>query len=181
MDDKTIARRLREARRKLGLTQAELAMKSGCQQSAISMMERGTPGVLAEDKLRQIANLLQVDLSATPAPRPEPAALTHGYCPVCDCPSNLPYVVNGDLLYVPVTASRPADGLLRHCPWCGELLQTACPNPECGAPARSGSCCGSCGTPFVSGAPQLAPDGLAAWADAQRARVIELHHLARPR
>jgi len=50
-----ICRQLREARRSKGLTQAELAQRVACQQSAISMMESGRTTALARETLVRIA------------------------------------------------------------------------------------------------------------------------------
>jgi len=171
--DLTLYRKLREARRQRGVTQSHLAREVGCKQSAISMMERGNPSALAWESVERIAEFLDVDLGGHEPPSGRSHDVAHGtrrYCPVLDCPSNMPYVVQGELRFLPAddAASGP------HCRYCGEVLESACPNPECAGPVVKGAaCCPACGTCYVAveeGA-VAAPE---AWADAQLARLSAL-------
>ena len=166
-------RQLARARRAKGMTQSALADAVGCKQSALSMLEAGHAAKVAHETVEKIAALLEVPLetaaAAAPALPPGPtAANTHAFCPHADCFSNVPYVVNGELLFWP----RPqADGraAAAHCAVCGELLERCC--PHCGAPVvTAGACCPACGGERVANT--LPPEtDCEAWA-AQRRRVI---------
>ncbi len=140
---------LRDARRKMGITQAELARRVECTQSAVSMMEKGKPDAVARPTLAKIATLLGVELPAetdraTPLPSPIPPATDVRICPNEDCPSNLPYRV-GDTIHFMPHAHR---GSATRCPYCGEVLVGVC--ETCGEPVHSGEAfCPSCGAPHV--------------------------------
>ena len=165
-----LCQRLREARREKGLTQAQLAQRVGCQQSAVSMMEAGRSTALARETLVRIAAELGVVLeSAEDVPVAVAAAPVPGraFCPDPECPSNVPFAVNGALLFWPRPQPVPGG---RHCACCGEVLVSAC--TRCGSPAGAGACCRDCGTAFV-----LPPAGLRAdaeaWAEARRRQIAE--------
>jgi transcriptional regulator with XRE-family HTH domain len=152
---------LREARRRKGLTQSQVADAIECKQSAISMLENGRRDALSRDKLSALAKLLDVDLSKSGA-APETAGLA--YCPDPACPSNIPYVLRGQVVFHPtlvaVRRETPA-----HCALCGEVLETRCPNAECRSAPQPGAFCGRCGSPYVcagAGEPEQSAD------DAQR-------------
>ena len=170
-----LSRRLRDARRDKGLTQAEVAARTGCLQSQVSMLEAGQPNKVARETLEKIASLLEVELPAVvDAVAPvmiDSPVFAHAFCPQPDCPSNKPYVVGGELFFWPSQqpgAPRPG----HRCAWCGEVLAFVC--PKCGAAAGTGACCRECGTPFVAPPPMLdvAPE---IWAARRRAEIAELH------
>jgi len=155
------------------MTQTHLAREVGCKQSAISMMERGRPTALKWESIRRIAEFLDVDLAGHEPPSCHVAAVGREaarYCPVYDCPSNLPYCVGDELRFLPVSrdhASSPGN----HCRYCGEVLETTCPNPDCGAAVTpNAACCPQCGTPYVSLEPGEVSEQQE-WADAQRTRM----------
>ena len=157
--------RLRAARRDKGLTQADLAQRAGCQQSAISMMESGRMTALAQETLQRIAVELGVAIEThgkTPVAAPSAGA---AYCTDPECPSNIPFVVSGALVFWP--RPQPAAGG-RHCACCGEVLSSAC--GTCGAPAGAGACCRACGSPFVPPPATVRAD-LEAWAETRRRQI----------
>jgi len=68
-----------------------------------------------------------------------------------------------------------------HCPWCGELLESQCPNPDCGAPVlEKNSFCPRCGTPYVTTVlvAEQSPGEAEEWAEARRRLIRELRDLA---
>ena len=145
-------RQLRDARRKLGLTQAELARRVACAQSAVCMMENGRADALSRETLAKIAAELHVELpeegdAPSAATGPSGAMAAGGgvvICPNPDCPTNLPYRVGAEVFLLP----RAHRGGGTHCPQCGEVLARAC--PECGAPLHAGAAfCASCGAALV--------------------------------
>ena len=172
-------RELAKARRSKGLTQSELARLAECKQSAVSMMERGRGDALSRQKLAAVAEVLGVDAARyleEASPDEGVAAPTvagnSGICPVFDCPSNIPYIVNGRMLVLPRSGSA---GSGRHCAYCGELLERQC--PECGAAVAAGrACCGECGEPYVAvpESPEAGSSNWAEWSDRQRARLAEI-------
>lgn len=176
-----LAQRMRDARQAAGLTQSRLAQEAGCNQSAISMLERGQSNVLSQESLTRLATRLGLDLQSlaetpgeidVPCPPTVAAPDVYRYCPHYDCPSNTPYVVRGDLYLLPRMAMgepRPSP----RCRLCGEVLEACCANAACNAPARPGSCCPDCGTRYVA-PPTLSPDARASWADRQRRQVAVL-------
>ncbi len=161
-------RQLRLARREKGLTQAELAQRVGCQQSAISMMESGRMSALARETLEKIASELGVALEgATSAPMISTPLAGHAFCTDPECPANVPFVVGNELLFWP--RPQPMAGG-RHCACCGEVLASVC--VKCGTPAGGGACCGACGTPFVPLPADVRTD-VEAWAAARRRQIAE--------
>jgi HTH-type transcriptional regulator / antitoxin HipB len=165
-----ICHQLREARRAKGLTQAELAQRVDCQQSAISMMESGRTTALARETLERIAVALGVALeSAVSAPVASAAVASLGraFCTAPECPSNIPFVVDGVLVFWP--RPQPAPGG-RHCVYCGEVLASVC--GQCGAPAAAGACCRECGASFVPPPATLRADS-EAWAAERRRQIAE--------
>jgi DNA-binding XRE family transcriptional regulator len=159
---------LRAARRAKGLTQAQLAQRVGCQQSAVSMMEAGRVTALAPETRERIAAELGVVLAgATESPVVAVVVPVAGraFCTEPDCPTNVPFVVSGVLLFWPRVQAVPGG---RHCAACGEVLAQAC--GKCGAPVAAGACCRDCGTPYVSAValPTAEPN---AWAEARRQQI----------
>ena len=102
---KELCLRFAEARRAKGLRQTELAAQVGCTQSALSMFEGGQPTKLSEETVKKLSEFLGVPLQeenplARAVFQSEPSATqvaVHGFCPNCQCPSNVPYVVEGRL------------------------------------------------------------------------------------
>lgn len=169
------SRRMRDARRAKGLTQADVARLVGCQQSQVSMLEGGLPNKVARETLAKIADLLGIEIPDPPATS-VPAATGalpfagHAFCPQPDCPSNTPYVVGGEIFFRPA----PQPGVPRpghRCAWCGEVLAFVC--PKCGAAATAGACCRECGAPlvmppaYIDSAPEL-------WAENRRREIAEI-------
>jgi DNA-binding XRE family transcriptional regulator len=165
-----ICRQLREARRSKGLTQAVLAQRVACQQSAVSMMESGRTTALARETLVRIAAELGValeDTAATPVAAAAPPSLGRAFCTDPECPSNVPFVVGGALVFWP--RPQPVAGG-HHCVCCGEVLASVC--GKCGAPAAAGACCRECGAPFVPPPVTVCADS-EAWATERRRQIAE--------
>lgn len=162
------------ARRAAGMTQSELARKVGCQQSAISMFESGRPDSLSEEKVKTLAKVLGVDPAAPPSVPAGPVRPRSvlKYCPVDDCPSNVPYAVRGQVCLAPTLVMAEA-AERTHCRDCGELLESACPNDGCGAPVSPGAFCPSCGAPYVTPG-GLAPEDVDEWIAERRAAIAQL-------
>ncbi len=163
-------RRIRAVRRRLGLTQAALAERVGCMQSAISMLENGRLEVLSRATLEKLGAELGLELPAEVA-----SAGGGGLCPNGDCPSVLPYRVGGEWLGLP---RGQREG--RHCTLCGEVLVADC--GRCGTAVRRGAaCCGHCGRPYVLLLPPaLGADAAEAWADGRRVLAEALARWAAP-
>ena len=178
-----ICLKFKEARQAKGYNQSALAQMVGCKQSAISMFEAGMTTKLSDETVKKIAEVLGVSLESAPAGSQESlsdrfqrasAATVHGYCPNCGCPSNLPYVVNGNLFYRPLRqVSSPTGGV--RCTQCGEVLEMKC--PSCGASLNEGACCAVCGNAYVTPA---VPDGIdiVSYARLRREELERFHGLA---
>lgn len=178
-----ICLKFKEARQAKGYNQSALAQMVGCKQSAISMFEAGMTTKLSDETVKKIAEVLGVSLELAPAGSQESlsdrfqrasAATVHGYCPNCGCPSNLPYVVNGNLFYRPLRqVSSPTGGV--RCTQCGEVLEMKC--PSCGASLNEGACCAVCGNAYVTPA---VPDGtdIVSYVRRRREELERFHGLA---
>lgn len=166
---RTFLTELRRGRLAAGLTQSELAKKVGCKQSALSMLERGRFSAVSRETLAKLAAETGVELPAGAVP-PRGASVAapppgRAFCPNCECLSNVPYFVGGELLLLP--AGSAGGGV--HCAVCGELLARVC--PACCAPVlRAGGCCTSCGAPLVP-VPDDVASGAQAWAAAKQAAI----------
>jgi len=163
---------LSESRRNQGLTQSVLAKQADCKQSAISMMERGREDALSWPKIQAVAKVLDIDIKAyAPAKTSDELNTSEsaGYCPIFDCPANIPYAVNGRLYALPhITASHGE----KHCGYCGELLENSC--PECGAHIHtSAACCRECGSAYIA-TPEMLPGGADNWAAKQRSNLKDI-------
>jgi len=174
----TFCRQLASARREKGMTQSALAEAVGCKQSAISMLESGQSAKIAQETVDKIASLLGVPLEAPSADlRPQaPAPGTphpHAFCPNALCYSNVPYVVNGELLFWPRPQPAPTAGGT-HCAVCGELLEQRC--PHCGAALGAGACCPVCGGMLVTNTLPAETNG-EAWAAQRRREIAEWRSL----
>jgi DNA-binding XRE family transcriptional regulator len=139
---------VRDARRKRGMTQADLAEAADCTQSAISMFENGRTDVLSKEKIATIEQILNIVLPAA-------ARLSSGetlqtvlkHCPNFECPASTPYAIGPHLCCCPPVIQVASS--TRYCAWCGELLACSCNNPDCRRPLAHGSFCPDCGTPYV--------------------------------
>lgn len=187
-----ICAKFKEARKAKGLNQTALAQAVGCKQSAVSMFEAGMATKLSDEAVGKMAELLGLDLAAILKEDEErrrergggnaaaaiaaglpgfgDGQIVRGYCPNCQCPSNVPYVVDGRLLYRPSRAMASPGGGAR-CAQCGEVLEMRC--PACGAPLNDGACCGVCGSAYVTPTLREGVD-VAAYARARRAEILEL-------
>lgn len=171
----TCCRRLAEARRDKGITQSALAAKVGCKQSAISMLEAGQASKIARESVQRIADILEVTLDPADSPEASPARpaaplLGHPFCPSASCLSNVPYLVEGRLLFWP--APQPGGARdARACAVCGELLERLCPN--CGAALTQGACCPACGRPKVTDTVSGTLTDPAEWAARRRRDIAE--------
>ena len=173
IETKPLHRRLRDARRAQGITQSALAARAGCKQSALSMLESGREDALAQTTVARIAELLGVDLTAGTASAVAEFSTGTPLCPNGGCPSNVPYLVDGEVLFWPGRQPSPGG---RHCAYCGEVLERNC--PACGAAALPGACCSQCGSPYV---PVSVPTGGAAeWAATRRREISEWRSLVDP-
>lgn len=171
----------RDARRAKCLTGAQLAKMAGCTQSAISQFEGGKRTALRHETVEKICGILGIEMPAElgegAAQAGEPvathcggAALREPFCPNPGCPSNVPFVVDGAVAFMPVR--QPDPGAV-FCPWCGEVLQREC--PQCGAPTTQAAFCPQCGARRVD-----PPEGIAdpaGWAASRRAEIAELRGL----
>ena len=174
----TFCRQLARARRDKGMTQSALAQAVGCKQSAVSMLESGQPEKLSQETVEKIAALLgvafesQVPQSTACSPQSSASSGARGFCPSASCYANVPYVVQGELLFWP-HLQHLAGG--RHCVFCGELLEPRC--PQCGAPVTDGACCPACGGARVANTlgPDTPPE---AWAAQRRSDIAEWKSLS---
>jgi transcriptional regulator with XRE-family HTH domain len=170
---------IRNARRAKGLTQSGLAARAKCKQSAISMFEAGRTNVLASETIAGVAKILDIDIKLLAAEQKTAAGSPTRlkYCPVDECPANVPYVVRGALHFLP-SLTVAAEGEKSRCRFCGELLEEQCPNPACAARVEQGAFCPHCGAAYVTTVAGEMSDPVA-WADAQRKRIGEARQLAR--
>ena len=178
---KELCLRFAEARRAKKLRQTELAARVGCTQSALSMFEGGQPTKLSEETVRKLSEVLEVPLVEEVPPigtLPLPGlvgsvCVVHGFCPNCQCPSNVPYVVDGRLFYRPSRKVASPTGGMR-CTQCGEMLEMSC--PSCGAPLNDGACCAACGAAYVT---PVVAEGLdvLVYAKTRREEIIQLREL----
>ena len=146
--------RIKEARRKAGLSQGEVSAEVGCKQPALSMFEQGDGTKLNDEVIEKLAKKFGVDLQAKaedPAKRAvvirsESKGPVIGFCPNPHCPSNVSYEVEGRLFLKPNRLlADPVGG--KFCALCGEVLEKKC--PTCGSPVHEGGVCSYCGDPYV--------------------------------
>lgn len=148
---KTLGVQIRTARLQRKMSQSELARQVGCKQSALSMFEGGRMTALNDQTIGKICHFLGIlppstgEQQAMMAVQPV-VEKVRAYCPNPECPSNLPYSVNGQELFLPRRLEVSAAE--HHCRWCGEIVERAC--PECGAAVQSGAFCTQCGHTYVT-------------------------------
>ncbi len=176
-DPKACGAWFRDARRRLDITQAELAEYLGTSQSAVSLFEAGQAHTLSAEKITRGGEWLGIDVATgqvvATASRVERCAK---YCVRDVCPSNVPYAVGRELVFWPALTEGLA-GRAERCRLCQAELRAGCPNPSCGAPVvRQAAFCPTCGSPYVPVVSPFAADA-EAWADRQRARIRDLREL----
>ena len=164
-------KRLAAARRAQGLSQGALAKQAGCVQAAISMMENGNANALSRETIAKIAGILKVEIDGEGESVAQPVPVAGlAICPNGDCPSNVPFAVNGAVAFC--LKAQPAGA--KYCAYCGEVLEHACSN--CGAPIGEGAFCQRCGAPRVMPPAGDISDPVA-WAAARRRELAELKAL----
>lgn len=177
-----ICLRFKEARLAKGYNQSTLAQMVGCKQSAVSMFEAGMTTKLSDEVVRKMAEILEVSLEqkaevsqgvVSPQVQNTHVPVIRGYCPNCECPSNVPYMVGSRLLYRPMRHVA-SSGNGTHCTQCGELLELRC--PSCGAPLNDGACCAACGGTYVTSVMHDRID-LASYAHVRREEIEQFHSL----
>ncbi len=150
-----ICAKFKAARQAKGLNQSALAQIVGCRQSAISMFEGGLTTKISEDTVKKLSEFLEVPLevekkglSSVDVSSPMVINLAvRGFCPDCNCLSNVPYIIGSRVFFRPARhVSSPNCG--KYCTVCGELLELRC--PTCGAPLNDGACCAACGSSYVT-------------------------------
>ncbi len=150
---KTLGNQIKAARQRQHLSQSALARRVGCKQSALSMYEGGRHTALNASVIGKICDVLGL-LPPTPSEltaQPAPAECVRTFCPNTACPGNLPLALGERVVLVPKT--HFANVGEHHCAWCGEVLESAC--PECGAPIQAGAFCVHCGVPYIADTPQM--------------------------
>ncbi len=174
-----LSKAFRQKRREMSITQAELADRAGCQQSAISMFEAGRTSAVAQKTVQRVAEILEVDLVGFDFGTGDGAvsSFVAKYCPIDGCPSNIPFAVSGELHFAP-TMVRAAREAKTKCTSCGELLQAECPNRECRAASVPGGCCPQCGTAYVTPTREMSGWQVEQWADEQRAKIREVREMS---
>lgn len=179
----TFCRLLAQSRRAKQMTQCALAQAVGCKQSAISMLESGQSAKIALETVNKIANLLDVPLEhpssaasmASVVSSDLPETVSQRYCPNARCYSNVPYVINGELLFWPCQPHYLHDAQTTYCTVCGELLEQYC--PHCGAARCDGACCSLCGGARVTNTIPAETD-YKAWAIKRRNEISAWRTLA---
>ena len=178
----TIYSMIRDARCAKGITQSRLAESVGCRQSAVSMFESGRADSLSRKTLGLIADHLGLDikdLSAMDLRTVEGRSLMLKYCPVDECPSNIPYAVRNRIQFVPSMVEAPASEETR-CSLCGDMLEALCPNADCRAELNEGAYCLECGQPYVAFTREVLADPKR-WAGERRRDIAELRGLSSTR
>jgi transcriptional regulator with XRE-family HTH domain len=178
--DIELSRLFREARHARAMTQSELAAKSGVKQSAVSMYECGRTDVVSKKNVLAMAEVLGIDpvrvesIQSRSAEFERPALK---YCPIDSCPSNVPFVVRGEVHYKP-TMTEGRAGEKMHCRYCGEFLEEQCPKSECRKPVAEGAACVHCGEFYVTTTCEFegAPDARVA---ELRRQIVELDERTR--
>ena len=145
--------KLREARRKNGVSQSSLASEVGCKQSALSMFEQGDGTKLNDEVIKKIAQKFSIKMEEEEGEikeAPQNGVLEsdkRGYCPNPECPSNHRYNVGSETFAkIDRAMCDPVYG--KYCVVCGEILEHKCPN--CGAHLHEGAVCTYCGHKYVA-------------------------------
>ncbi|MFO7936744.1 MAG: helix-turn-helix domain-containing protein [Kiritimatiellia bacterium] len=166
-------RKVAKTRRTKGLTQSALARNAGCKQSAISMFESGHPEKLSMESVRKVAEILDITLDEekdeTVADDNKDLFSRKAYCPNAACLSNIPYMINGELIIWPKVSNF--SNASRYCKVCGEVLEFRC--PECGRDVGEGAFCEGCGRARITAVSteDMAPGE---WVKRRRAEIREV-------
>lgn len=171
---------LRQRRRELSITQSLLARRADCNQSAISMYEAGKSTALSSKLVERIADILDMDVSRIARAGEEETTvrgLVLKYCPIDGCPSNIPYAVGNRLCLKPTMVRAPAEKKTR-CALCSEVMESACPNADCGSSITEGSFCQECGSAYVPLTAEMRGWQVTKWADEQRGRIREIREMS---
>jgi len=135
------------------------------------MLEGGRSEALSKDTIGRLAALLGVTLETGAAPAANACTGPSGrlYCPQAGCPSNVPFAVNGAVIFSP--RPQPVSQAARHCAFCGEVLAAGC--PACGEPVGGeGGCCRACGAALVS-PPAAIGASAEGWAAERRRQIAD--------
>lgn len=155
---KSLGSQIKAARQRRHMSQSALARLVGCKQSALSMYEGGRETALSAQTVGKLCEELgllppsETELATAASTHVPEEAGERVFCPNPECPSNLPARVGERVVLTPHT--HVAGEAERHCAWCGEVLERAC--PECGAPVNAGAFCVRCGTAYLAEAPNRA-------------------------
>lgn len=164
---------LKAARKCAGMSQAGLADRAGCKQSAISMFERGRTDVLAWEKIVRIAEILGTDIrpyAAHMIPTVHDDGRVLKCCTSFGCERNIPRMI-ADRLIVRPTFLYAADDGDTFCPECLAKMISRCPN--CDRPVKRGNGCSGCGTPYVVCSIPGDASQIATWVTARRREIRE--------
>lgn len=142
----------RAARKAQHLTQADLARRIGCGQSAISYFENGNTGVLSDQLIERLGVVLGVERVFEESAEIEEIILekpgTLAFCPESDCPGAWHEMVKGEHVIYPAFFEISAGPSLAHCPMCRSQLEVGC--LECLTSLTDGAAfCAGCGTMLV--------------------------------
>lgn len=150
-----VCKKIKEARRKAGLSQSQIAKEINCKQSALSMFEQGDGTKLNDEAIERLCAKFSINIeeeannnetSIKSASLVSIKSSSKGYCPNPKCPTNRKYEVESKIYYLPDRDSAdPVGG--KYCAMCGEILEHVCPN--CGAPIHHGAICSICGEPYI--------------------------------
>ena len=179
LSKKSFYEEVRIARRSKSLTQAELAKLVKCKQSAISMYEAGHLDALSYKTIRVIATKLDLVVPEEIVTDiiPENSRMSYlKYCPIDDCPSNIPYTAGGEIHFKPTMVRALKDESTR-CTSCGEILQDCCSNESCGMPLNDGGFCSHCGDAYIAVTRMMRGD-LDEWAATRCGIIKELRSMS---
>ena len=172
---------MREARRKKGYTQKEVARRIGCTQSAISMFESGQPDALAQEKVLELASLLGLSSDAvlSDLAAAKSTYKVYRYCNNPRCHSAIPFRAGERVRFRPRMILSDSKAL-SFCPWCGESMSSAC--GSCNAPAAPGAFCTTCGEAYVASLDDedVNVAEIDDWAALRRAELMEILELSEP-
>lgn len=133
---------VRQARLAKHLTQAQLAQRVGCTQSAISHFENGDFSALSQETLQKIQTVISPDREAVAS------SDVLAFCPNPDCSVALTLVNQGSLAIRPAMYRITSKTVAVHCKICGSLLEYGC--RSCLTPLVDGALfCVGCGTALV--------------------------------
>jgi transcriptional regulator with XRE-family HTH domain len=171
VDDIPQHKRVRAARMALHMTQAALARRVRCTQSAISHFERGDPDVLSSETIEKIAGVLSTGSELKEVAGASFSLLppTLAFCPNHDCPTCSVTIIRGEISVRPVMYRLPKVEGGVFCKACGTLLETGC--SCCLTPlVEGGAFCVGCGSSLVQIPSGLRPEDPEEYADTMAKR-----------